>query len=305
MRRLLSGPLLDSVDRRLLTNSRQVRRQPFNSYQSEPKKGADMNDNKSQRTAIVTGAGSGIGLAVADALVQGGLNVVLNGRSEDKLARAAQQLGRPEQLAIIDGDVTRPDTARRIVEGAVERFGQIHVLVNNAGIFYTRPFTEYTLEELDSFLGYLRGTFVLSQAAVLQMRRQGSGGVIVNIGTILASNGVNGLPSSAPIAAKGGIMALTKNLSTELAKENIRINAVAPGVVPTPLYGELTHEQLEVLHTMQPLGRYGTPKDIADAVAYLVNATWVTGVILPVDGGVDAGGDGAYHGSIEAGNTAA
>ena len=216
-----------------------------------------------------------------------------------------RSLGQPSQLAIVAGDVTQPETADRIVEAAVERFGRVDVLVNNAGTFHTKPFTEYTVEELDSFLGYLRGTYVLSQAAVRQMRRQGDGGAIVNIGTILASNGVNGVPSSAPIAAKGGITALTKNLSVELATENIRINAVAPGIVPTPLYGDLSDEQLDALHGMQPLGRYGTPKDIADAVLYLANATWVTGVILPVDGGVDAGGDGAYHGTKEAAASAA
>lgn len=258
-----------------------------------------------QTTAIITGAGSGIGFAVAEAFVREGANVVLNGRTEDKLVRAAAQIGRPDQLAIIAGDITRPETAKPIVDAAVERFGQVDILVNNAGIFYTKPFTEYTLEELDGFLGYLRGTFVLSQAAVRQMRKQGHGGAIVNIGTILATNGVHSLPSSAPIAAKGGIMALAKNLSVELATENIRINAVAPGVVPTPLFGELSEEQLEALHGMQPLGRYGTPKDIAEAVLYLANATWVTGVILPVDGGVDAGGDGTYHGAQKAAASAA
>ena len=221
---------------------------------------------------VITGASSGIGFAVADAFVQQGANVVLNGRNEDKLARAAAQLGQPSQLAIVAGDVTQPETADRIVEAAVERFGRVDVLVNNAGTFHTKPFTEYTVEELDSFLGYLRGTYVLSQAAVRQMRRQGDGGAIVNIGTILASSGVNGVPSSAPIAAKGGITALTRNLSVELATENIRINAVAPGIVPTPLYGDLSDEQLDALHGMQPLGRYGTPKDIADAVLYLANA---------------------------------
>ena len=125
------------------------------------------------------------------------------------------------------------------------------------------------------------------------MRRQDDGGAIVNISTILAFNGIAGVPSSAPIAAKGGITALTKNLSIELAADKIRINAVAPGIVPTPLYGELSVNQLAALNDRQPLGRYGTPTDIADAVVYLANATWVTGVILPVDGGVDAGGDGA------------
>ena len=249
------------------------------------------------KTVIVTGAGSGIGFAVAEAFVREGSQVVLNGRHEGRLARAAAQIGHPEQLATVAGDVTRPETATRLVTVAVERFGRVDVLVNNAGIFHTRPFTAYTVEELDQFLGYLRGTFVLSQAAVRQMRQQGDGGAIVNIGTILALNGVHGLPSSAPIAAKGGITALTKNLSVELAADNIRINAVAPGVVPTPLYGELSDEQLKALHGMQPLGRYGTPQDIADAVLYLAHATWVTGVILPVDGGVDAGGDGTYHGT--------
>ena len=252
--------------------------------------------NTNQKTAVVTGSGSGIGLAVAEAFVREGFNVVLNGRNKDKLVNAATQIGSPDQLSIITGDITNPEAADQIVNKAVERFGQIDILVNNAGTFSTKPFTEYTIEELDTFLGYLRGTFVLTQSAVRQMQKQGNGGSIVNIGTVLASNGVHGFPSSAPIASKGGVMALTKNLSVELAADNIRINAVAPGVVPTPLYGELSDEQLNALNDMQPLGRYGKTKDIADAVLYLAKATWITGVILPVDGGVDAGGDGAYHG---------
>lgn len=252
--------------------------------------------NTNQKTAVVTGSSSGIGLAVAEGFVREGFNVVLNGRNKDKLDNAAAQIGSPDQLSIITGDVTNPEAADQIVNKAVERFGQIDILVNNAGTFSSKPFTEYTIEELDTFLGYLRGTFVLTQSAVRQMQKQGNGGSIVNIGTVLASNGVHGLPSSAPIASKGGVMALTKNLSVELAADNIRINAVAPGVVPTPLYGELSDEQLNALNDMQPLGRYGKTKDIADAVLYLAKATWITGVILPVDGGVDAGGDGAYHG---------
>jgi NAD(P)-dependent dehydrogenase (short-subunit alcohol dehydrogenase family) len=252
--------------------------------------------NSSNFTAIVTGAGSGIGLAVAQAFVQEGTNVVLNGRSEDKLVRAAARIDQPQRLAIVVGDVTRPETAGEIVAAATRRFGRVDVLVNNAGIFYTKPFTEYTIEDLDRFLAYLRGTYVLTQAAVRRMRAQNSGGSIINIGTILASNGVYGFPSSAPIAAKGGIMALTKNLSVELAPDNIRINAVAPGIVPTSLYGELNEQQLASLHMMQPLGRYGTPQDVADAVLYLAKASWVTGVILPVDGGVDGSGDSSYHG---------
>ncbi len=249
------------------------------------------------KTAVITGASSGLGFSVAEAFVGQGANVVLNGRDEAKLVKAGGRLGQPDRVATVSGDMTQPETADKIVSAAVERFGRVDVLVNNAGTFHTKPFTEYTVEELDGFLGYLRGTYVLSQEAVRQMRKQGDGGAIINISTILALNGVNGIPSSAPIAAKGGITALTKNLSVELAADNIRINAVAPGVVPTPLYGELSDEQRKSLHGMQPLGRYGTPKDVADAVLYLANATWVTGVILPVDGGVDAGGDGVYHGA--------
>jgi len=249
-------------------------------------------DNHRQ-TVVITGGASGIGYAVAEQFVARGANVLLNGRTEAKLLDAARRLAAPARVAIAIGDITEPANADKIVGAAVTRFGRLDVLVNNAGIFFTKPFTDYTVAELDTFLAYLRGTFVLTQSAVRAMRRQPEGGAIVNISTILAFNGVAGLPSSAPMTAKGGITALTKNLSIELAADNIRINAVAPGVVPTPLYGELSEAQLVRLQELQPLGRYGTPRDIADAVVYLANATWVTGVILPVDGGVDAGGDGA------------
>lgn len=248
--------------------------------------------NQSAQTIIITGGATGLGYAIAQQFLQQGDNVVLNGRTESKLTDAAGQLDRPQQIALVVGDITQPNTADKIVRAAVERFGGSNVLVNNAGIFNMKPFTEYTVEELDAYLGYLRGTFVMTQAVVRQMRKQGDGGAVINIGTILTMNGVAGVPSSAPIAAKGGITALTKNLSMELAADQIRINAVAPGIVPTPLYGPLSNEDHKTLHAMQPLGHYGRPDDIADAVLYLANARWVTGVILPVDGGVDAGGDG-------------
>ena len=252
-----------------------------------------MKTNHSHQTVIVTGGATGIGYAVAEQFVGRGANVLLNGRTRAKLAGAAEKLAKPDRVDFIAADITQPESAQIIVDAALERFGRLDVLVNNAGIFYNKPFTDYTVEDLDGFLGYLRGMFVLTQSAVRAMRQRPDGGAIINVSTILAFNGVAGLPSSAPMAAKGGITALTRNLSIELAADNIRINAVAPGVVPTPLYGELNQAQLDALKNLQPLGRYGTPKDIADAVLYLANATWVTGVILPVDGGVDAGGDGS------------
>ncbi|MCH8153391.1 MAG: SDR family oxidoreductase [Planctomycetes bacterium] len=250
-----------------------------------------MSDATTPKTIIVTGAGSGIGYAVAEAFLKRGANVVLNGRTEAKLQDAAEHLRHADQIAIAPGDITRSETGQQLVDAAVERFGRLDVLFNNAGIFESKPFTDYSVDELDGYLGYLRGTFLGSQAAAQQMRRNG-GGAIINITTILTLNGVKAIPSSAPIAAKGGINALTKSLAIELAPDNIRVNAVAPGIVPTPLYGELSDEQRAALHTMQPLGRYGEVSDIADAVLYLADASWVTGVILPVDGGVAAGGDG-------------
>ena len=208
-----------------------------------------MSNTNSPRTVIVTGAGSGIGFAVAKAFLDRGDNVVLNGRTESKLRDAAEKLGHADQIAIAPGDITQAETGQQLVDIAVERFGRVDVLFNNAGIFEAKPFTDYSADELDGYLGYLRGSFLISQAVVRQMRQDG-GGAIINITSILAFNGVKGIPSSAPMAAKGGLNAITTSLAIELASDNIRVNAVAPGIVPTPLYGELSDEQHTALHAM-------------------------------------------------------
>ena len=242
------------------------------------------------KTVVITGASSGLGFGVAEAYVGQGANVVLNGRDEAKLAEAAEKLGDPQRLAVVAGDVALAETQSKVVERAIERFGRIDVLVNNAGHFYPKPFTEYTEEDLDGFLAtHLKGTYLTSQAAVPHMREQG-GGAIVNITTVLALRGVKAVPSSAPIAAKGGMNAITRSLAIELAPDNIRVNAVAPGIIRTPIHGR-TDEQFEELNGMQPLGHVGEVKDIVDAVLYLADASFVTGVVLPVDGGVHAGGE--------------
>src|SRR5262245_19095751 len=132
-----------------------------------------MNQASTQRTVLITGGATGIGYAVAEQFLDQGDCVVLNGRTEAKLAAAADRLGRPDRTAIVVADITRPEAADAIVGAAVERFARVDVLVNNAGIFHTKPFTDYTVEELDRFLGYLRGTYVLTQAAVRRMREQG------------------------------------------------------------------------------------------------------------------------------------
>lgn len=243
------------------------------------------------QTVIITGGATGLGYAIAEGFLTAGANVMLNGRTLSKLNYAAHKLNQPERLQVVAGDITDPAFAPDLVTKTTAKFGSVDVLVNNAGIFAVKNFTDYTINELDQFLGYVRGTFALTQEAVKQMRAQGNGGAIVNIGTILTFNGVKASPSSAPVMAKAALTAMAKNLSVELAADNIRINTVAPGIIPTPLHGEVNEETLDYLNQRQPLGRTGTPKDIADAVLYLANANWVTGVILPVDGGIAAGGD--------------
>ena len=240
------------------------------------------------KTVIVTGASSGIGYGVAEAFLKRGDNVVLNSRNEAKLKAAAKRLGESGRTLLVPGDITLPVIGRRIVEVAIEEFGRVDVLFNNAGVFAAKPFADYSEDELDDYLSYLKGTYLISQAAAGQMKKQGAGSII-NITTVLVERGVTAIPSSAPIAAKGGIQALTTNLAIELAADNIRVNAVAPGIIKTPIHGR-TQEQFEELNGMQPLGRVGEVNDIVDAVLYLAEATFVTGVILPVDGGVSAGG---------------
>lgn len=243
--------------------------------------------NKNE-TVLITGASSGIGLGIAKAYMEAEANVVLNARNEAKLSAAAEKLGHPDRVALVAGDIGNKATGQRMVDVAVERFGRVDVLVNNAGAFASKPIGDYTEGDLDGFLSNLKGVYFASQSAAKQMQSQG-GGAIVNITTILTFRGVKAIPSSAPIAAKGGIHALTTNLAIELAADNIRVNAVAPGIIKTPIHGR-TDEQFEELKGMQPLGRVGEVKDIVDAVLYLAGANFVTGVILPVDGGVAAGG---------------
>ncbi|MDA2917311.1 SDR family oxidoreductase [Nitrospinae bacterium AH_259_B05_G02_I21] len=215
-----------------------------------------MTTTKNTNTVLITGASSGIGLGVAEAYLERGANVVLNARNEAKLKEVTEKFGRPDQIALVPGDISLRSTSQHMVDAAVERFGRVDLLVNNAGHFFPKPFTDYTEEDLDGFLAtHLKGTYFASQAAANQMRKQG-GGAIVNITTVLALRGVTAIPASAPIAAKGGMNAITRSLAIELAPDNIRVNTVAPGIIKTPIYGR-TDEQFEELNGMQPLGRVG------------------------------------------------
>ncbi len=240
------------------------------------------------KTVLITGASSGIGLGIAKAYLERGDNVVLNARNKAKLERVVEQLGHADRTAFVVGDIGLKETSERMVSIALQRFGRVDLLVNNAGVFAAKPLNDYAESDLDGFLSNLKGAYFASQAAARSMREQG-GGAIINITTVLAFRGVSAIPSSAPVAAKGGINALTQSLAIELAPHNIRVNSVAPGIIKTPIHGR-SDDQWEELDGMQPLGRVGEVKDIVDAVVYLADASFVTGVVLPVDGGVAAGG---------------
>lgn len=235
-----------------------------------------------QKTAIVTGASSGIGLGLTTALIEQGYRVVANSRR----ITAAGTLEPSEDLALIDGDIASPETARRIVETAIQRFGSVDLLVNNAGIFIPKPFTDYTSEDFERLVATnLSGFLYVTQAAVRQMIRQGAGHV-VNITTTLADQPVAGVPASIPVLTKGGLNAVTAALAIEYANSGVRFNAIGAGIIDTPMHKPETHGFLKTLH---PIQRIGQVSEIVEAVLYLTDATFVTGEVLHVDGGAHAG----------------
>ena len=245
------------------------------------------------KVVLITGGGTGIGADVAHGFRAAGAKVVLNGRRQDVLARTASSVDSTgENVAYVAGDIGSPETAERLVNTAVARFGGIDVLFNNAGVFAPTPFLEVTQGDLDDYFNLMRGYFTISQSVVPEMRKRSSG-AIISIGSIWALQGIGATPSTAPSMAKGGVHSLTRALAIELAPDKIRVNALAPAVVETPLFDTLlTPEQLASFNTFHPIGRNGQPQDITAAVLFLADDTlsgWITGVILPVDGGVTAG----------------
>jgi len=241
--------------------------------------------SKPIKGVIITGSNSGIGADIARRFLELGAGVVINGRNEEKLEQTRKSLGHDKRVIAIAGDVGNPDTGKRLAQAAIENFGQIDVLVNNAGVFGLKPFLEVTGEDLDQFYNSnLRGTFFTSQAVVPEMIKAKRGS-IVNIGTTLVNHAMTTAPISAPMTSKGGIHALSVALAAELAPHTIRVNVVAPGIIRTPLIGE----GADSFAPIHPLGRIGEVADISDAVAYLAQAEFVTGTVLEVDGGYTHG----------------
>ena len=236
-----------------------------------------------QKTIIVTGASQGIGAAVANLFLERGYNVVGNSR---KISQK-NELQRSDKLALVDGDIGLASTAGKIVGTAVERFGSVDALVNNAGIFFTKPFTEYTPEDFRALSSTnLDGFIHTTQSAVKQMLSQKSGGSVVSITTSIVDHPLAGVTASVPMITKGGIDAISRSLAMEYAPQGIRVNVVAPGVVDTPMH---KNNPKEFLRTLSPLGHVSSAKDIAEAVFYLTEASQVTGEVLHVDGGAHLG----------------
>src|SRR5229473_5163967 len=232
-----------------------------------------------QKTIIVTGASQGIGASIATLFLDRGYNVVGTSRH----ISSQNELKKTDHLALVDGDIGQTATAQHVVKTALERFGSVDALVNNAGIFFPKPFLDYSTEDFRALSSTnLDGFIYITQLVVKQMLSQKSNGSIVSITATIADHPLAALTASVPMITKGGINAITRSLAMEYAKQGIRVNAVAPGVVDTPLHKE---EPNDFLKMRQPMGQISEVKDIVDAVVYLTEARQVTGEVLHVDGG--------------------
>ncbi len=240
-------------------------------------------------TVLITGASTGIGFAVARAFLDQGYNLVLNSRDSGRLEAAYEALGRPDNAVLVAGDVSDKAVGQRMVDAALEKFGRLDALVNNAGVFSPKPFLDVEEADLDHYYAInLKGTSFTSQAAIPAMQAQG-GGTIINVGTVLVDHALGGFPASAPVASKGAVHALTLQLAAEFGTDNIRVNTIAPGIVRTPIHTRNGIENIDDLAGLSLLDRVGEGEEAADAILHLAAAKFTTGVIYPLDGGHTAG----------------
>ena len=237
---------------------------------------------RNKETVLVTGASQGIGAAVVQIFLDRGYNVVAT-----SLRASSAGFAPSSNLALVDGDIGEAATAEKVTQTAIHQFGSIDHVVNNAGIFSGKPFTDYTIEEFHRFVTVnLDGFILITQPSVKQMLLQGNGGSITTITASLADHPIASAPASVPMITKGGLNAITLSLANEYAKDKIRFNAVAPGVVDTPLHEGISKDFLK---TRNPMGTISEPKDIAEAVIFLAEARHITGEVLHVDDGAHVG----------------
>jgi NAD(P)-dependent dehydrogenase (short-subunit alcohol dehydrogenase family) len=231
-----------------------------------------------EKVAIVTGASQGIGAGLARAYRERGYAVIAT-------ARSIGASGDPG-IVTVAGDIADPDTAQHVVEEAVERFGRIDTLINNAGIYIGKPFTDYTLEDFNNLIAVnIAGFFHMTTRTIKQMLDQGSGHV-VNVSTTLVEQADSSRPAALQTLTKGGLVAATRSLAVEYGSRGLRVNAVSLGVIKTPLHDESSYAGMGALH---PVGRVGEIEDVVGGVLYLESAPFVTGEILHIDGGQSAG----------------
>ncbi|MBY5352297.1 SDR family oxidoreductase [Rhizobium leguminosarum] len=236
-----------------------------------------------RKTVIVTGASQGIGAGLVNAFIQRGYNVVATSRQ----VSASNAFQAADRLALVDGDIGDAETAARVARTAIDRFGSIDGLVNNAGIFLAKPFVDFTMDDFKKMSSTnLEGFIHVTQLVVRQMLTQKTGGSVVSITTPLTDHPIAGFSASVSMMTKGGINAISKNLAMEYANEAIRFNIVAPGVVDTPLHKD---NPKDFLKTLSPMAGISNVEEIVDAVVFLTEAPRVTGEVLHVDGGAHLG----------------
>jgi NAD(P)-dependent dehydrogenase (short-subunit alcohol dehydrogenase family) len=234
--------------------------------------------NKAQKVVVVTGASQGIGNKVVEAFRKLDYRIVATSRSIKPSS--------DENILSIAGDISDPATARHVISEGIARFGRLDTLVNNAGIYIGKPFTEHTAEDYEAVMNVnFAGFFHMTRLAIAEMEKHSSGHV-VNVTASIGPTAISGIYSVLAAMTKGGLNAATKSLAIEYAKKGIRVNAVAPGIIKTPMHDPETHEVLGAFH---PIGRMGETSEIADAIVFLDSAPFVTGEILHVDGGISAG----------------
>jgi NAD(P)-dependent dehydrogenase (short-subunit alcohol dehydrogenase family) len=236
-----------------------------------------------KKVAIVTGASKGIGAGLVSGYLKRGYCVVANSRN----IKEESPFAACDSLALVGGDIAEAATAERIVQTALARFERIDVLVNNAGIYISKPFADYTIEDLRALVSVnVEGFFFITQPVIKRFLAQKSAGSIVNISSTLAEHPIAGANASVPMLTKGGLEAITRSLAIEYASQGIRVNAIAAGIVDTPMHKD---DPYDFLKTLQPMGQIAAVSDIVDAALYLTDAGQVTGEVLRVDGGSHIG----------------